>query len=69
MTPVGKITRNSNKFDHHMMDKNHEVERRKVGAEAELPLVEKSLYLLIYLYFLAKAVFEIYSFPLGKLRF
>ena len=49
--------------------KNQEIVRAKVGAEGELPFIEKFVYFCVYSYFLAIAVYKIYSFPLGKCIF
>jgi hypothetical protein len=49
--------------------KNQEIVRPKIGAEGELPFIEKFVYLCIYSYFLAIAVYKIYLFPLGKFIF
>lgn len=48
------------------MGKNQEVVKEKVGAEAELPFIEKFLYFCVYSYFFAIAAHKIYLFPLGK---
>ncbi|XP_046840066.1 protein-cysteine N-palmitoyltransferase HHAT-like [Xenia sp. Carnegie-2017] len=45
------------------MEKPNEIEKPKIGAVAELSLLEKVIYFAIYLYFFAMAVYQVYIFP------
>ena len=61
-----QTTEKDNELNRNMKKENQEVVRVKVGAEAELPFLEKFLYFCVYSYFLAMAAHKIYLFPLGK---
>jgi hypothetical protein len=52
--------------DNNTKVKNQEIVIAKIGAEGELPFIEKFVYFSIYSYFLATAAYKIYLFPLGK---
>ena len=62
-----QTAKNGNAVDDNTKVKNHEIVRAKIGAEAELSFIEKFVYFCVYSYFLATAVYKIFSFPLGKL--
>ncbi len=56
-------------FDNDTKVSSQEIVKAKIGAEAELPFIEKFVYFCVYSYFLATAVYKIYLFPLGKFMF
>ena len=64
-----KLSSKTSEKDHEIktnMDKDQEVVKVKIGAEAELPFIEKFFYFCVYSYFFAIATHKIYLFPLGK---
>lgn len=59
------ITSKKDAFDR-TKENNKEIVKPEIGAEAELPFIEKFVYFTVYLYFLTTAVYKIYLFPIGK---
>ena len=62
----GKVTEKDNAANNMKVKSQDEIVKAKVGAEAELPFIEKFVYFCVYSYFLAIAVHKIYRFPLGE---
>ena len=54
-----------NKKTHEKMESTPADKKRRLGSDADLPLLEKVVYFVVYSTCFAIALYKIYKFPLG----